>query len=79
MRDDVAPLVQAIQQRGAVADIQSTDGMSWWQRAARRITEKTKSVAMAIAEKARTFWQSHASEADKTPERARDLDGGLDR
>jgi hypothetical protein len=78
VRDDVAPLVQAIKERGAVADIQSTDGISWWQRAAKRIAEKTKSIAMAIAEKARYFWQSRAPELDKTPERGRDLDGGLD-
>lgn len=79
MRDDVAPLVQAIQQRGAVADIQSTDGMNWWQRAAKRITEKTKSIAMALAEKARYIWQARAPEPDKTPERGRDLEGGLER
>ncbi len=79
VKDDVAPLREAIQQRGAVADIQSTDGLKWWQRAARSITEKAKALALAISEKARSFWQSRAPEPERTPDRGRDPDGGFDR
>jgi len=77
VRDDVGPLKEAITMRGAVADIQSSDGLRWWQRAAMRIADKARSLAIALAEKARYYWQSR--EPEKNPERGRDDDGGLDR
>jgi hypothetical protein len=77
VKDDIAPLREAIQQRGAVADIQSTDGLRWWQRAAKSITEKAKALALAISEKARYYWQSR--EQATGPERERGDDGGRDR
>jgi MobA/MobL family len=79
MREAQAPFEAAIRTRGAVArtvpDIER-DGLSWWQRAAMRITEKARAIALAVAEKARNFWQGR--EQDKDRERGRD-DGGLDR
>jgi hypothetical protein len=57
VREDVESLKQAIKKRGVIADIQSSDGMRWWQRAALRIAQKTRELAMAIASKARDFWQ----------------------
>jgi hypothetical protein len=79
MREAAAPFDDAIRRRGAVArtvpDIES-DGLSWWMRAAMRITEKARSLALAALEKARDYWQGR--ERDKHHERGRD-DGGLDR
>jgi hypothetical protein len=77
VRDDVEPFMKAIKTRGAVADIQSADGLKWWQRAALRIVEKTRNLALAFAEKARSYWQSW--KPDKSPERGRDDDGGRER
>jgi hypothetical protein len=77
LRDDVAPFVEAIQMRGAVADIQSSDGLRWWQRAAMRIADKARNFAIALAEKARYYWQSR--EPDNNHERGRDDDGGRER
>lgn len=73
MREAVAPFLEAIETRGAVKDIQS-DGLKWWQRAAKRIMERAKGIALAIADKARYYWQS------REPERTIDRDDrGLDR
>ena len=75
--DDVEPFKQAVKMRGVVGDIQSADGMRWWQRVAMRLVEKARNLALAIAEKARSFWPSW--ESDKTPERGRDDEGGRER
>lgn len=77
VRDDVEPFMEAIKMRGTVADIQSTDGLRWWQRAAMRIAQKARNLALALAEKARYYWQSR--DPDKNPERGRDDDGGRER
>jgi hypothetical protein len=77
VRDDVEPFMKAIRTRGAVADIQSADGLRWWQRAALRIVEKTRNLALAFAEKARSYWQSW--KPDTNPERGRDDDAGRER
>ena len=77
VRDDVEPFMDAIKMRGAVADIQSTDGMNWWQRAVMRIADKARNLALALAEKVRSYWQSW--EPDKSPERGRDDEGGRER
>jgi len=74
VRNDVEPFMEAIKMRGVVADIQSTDGMNWWQRAIMRIADKARNLALALAEKVRSYWQSW--EPDKNPERGRDDDGG---
>jgi len=76
VRDDVEPFLQAIKKRGVVADIQSTDGLRWWQRAAARIAEKARNLALALAEKARSYWQRQSRETkhDRNPD-----DRGLDR
>ena len=77
VRDDVAPFMEAIQMRGTVADIQSSDGLKWWQRAAMRIVEKARDLAMSLALKVRDFWQQQTRETtrdDRSPD-----DGGLER
>jgi hypothetical protein len=76
MRDDVASMKQAIKKRGAVADIQSSDGMRWWQRAALRVAQKTRDLAVAIASKARDFWQEQTRQVRH--EQSQD-DRGIDR
>jgi hypothetical protein len=77
VRDDVQPFMAAIKTRGVVADIQSSDGMKWWQRAVMRILEKARNLAVAFAEKARSYWQSR--EPANNAERGRNDDGGLER
>ena len=77
LREKAEPYIQAIETRGVVADIQSTDGLRWWQRVALRIAEKARNLAIALAEKARYYWQSR--EPDKNPERGRYDDGGWER
>jgi hypothetical protein len=77
VREDVAPFMDAIKTRGVVADIQSADGMKWWQRAALRILEKARNLAVALAEKARSYWQSW--EPSKNSEREHIDDGGRER
>jgi hypothetical protein len=80
MREAEAPFDEAIRKRGAVArtvpDIES-DGLAWWMRAAMRITQKARNLVLAIAEKARDYWQDR--EQDRNIERERDDDGGLER
>jgi hypothetical protein len=80
MRDAEAPFDDSIRTSGAIAstvsDIES-DGRSWWMRAAMRLTEKARNLALAVVEKARDYWQSREPGRD-TGRRGRD-DGGLDR
>lgn len=77
VRDDVEPFMEAIKMRGVVADIQSTDGMNWWQRAVMRIADKARSFAQALAEKVRSYWPSW--EPDKNAQHGRDYEGGRER
>jgi hypothetical protein len=77
VRDDVEPFMEAIKMRGVVADIQSTDGMNWWQRAVMRIADKARSFAQALSEKVRSYWQSW--EPDKNAQHGRDYEGGRGR
>jgi hypothetical protein len=76
VREDVESLKEAIKKRGAVADIQSSDGMRWWQRAALRIAQKARNLAIAISDKAREFWRQQARpiRPDHSPD-----DRGFDR
>lgn len=77
MREEVAPLKEAIQERGTVADIQtSADGLKWWQRVAVRIAERAWDFVAAFTDKARELWLWR--EQDKSQERGRD-EGGLER
>jgi hypothetical protein len=75
VREDVEPLAEAIKTRGAVADIQSSDGLSWWQRVATRIAQKARDLAIALAEKARYYWPTR----EPGENRSRDDDGARDR
>lgn len=74
MQDDVAAFREAVQMRGQVADIQTADGLPWWQRTALRVFEKARELAVALS---RFFRQ--AREPNKGPERSRDDDGGRER
>jgi hypothetical protein len=51
--------------------------LPWWQRAAKRIAEKARSLAVTLLQKARDYWQGR--EPDNNPERGRDDDGGRER
>lgn len=79
MREAEAPFDEAIRTRGAVAstvsDIES-DGRSWWVRAAMRLTEKARSFALAVIERARDYWQGRTQ--DREYGRGRD-EGGMER
>jgi hypothetical protein len=76
VKDDIVPFVQAIKERGMVADIQSADGLSWWQRAASRIAQKARSLAVGLFAKTIKPWRQKTR--DVTHERSPD-DGGRDR
>jgi hypothetical protein len=79
LREKAEPYVKAIETRGAVADIQSRDGLKWWQRTALRIVDKARNLAITLAEKVRSYWRGQTHEQDKSPERGRDENGGHDR
>lgn len=74
VKEDIAPFIEAINLRGSVADIQTTDGLKWWQRAA-RLFDKARNMAVAFVQKARDYWQGR--ELEKNPGN-RD-DGGHER
>lgn len=75
-REAAQPFREAIETTGAVPDIQA-DGLSWWQRLGMRLTEKARAFAMALAEKARSFWQPREQEQSRQLES--DNDKGMDR
>jgi hypothetical protein len=75
MREAVEPFREAIATNGTVPNIEN-DGLSWWQRLGIRLSEKARNFAMAIAEKARYYWQGRQPE--KNHETGRD-EKGLDR
>lgn len=75
VRDDIQSFKQAMNSRGAVADIQSTDGLNWWQRAASRIARRARDLALALVAKARYYLQARES----GQEHSRNDDGALDR
>jgi len=68
--EDIEAFKAAIQKRGAVADIQQSDGLKWWQRAAVRFADKARNMARAFLTKARDLWPQMP---DRSP------DGGLER
>jgi hypothetical protein len=74
-REAAQPFREAITTQGAVPDIQ-VDGLSWWQRLGMRLAEKARSFAVALAEKARSYWQSR--EQEPGPEREPDNERGID-
>jgi hypothetical protein len=76
VRADVQPMTQAVRTRGSVGDIQTGDGLKWWQRAAAQVTQKARTLAQAIADKAKRLWQQKAR--DTGPDRGPD-NGGRDR
>jgi hypothetical protein len=63
VRDDVQPFVQAIKEHGTVADIQSGDGLSWWQRTASRIAQKARSLAVGLFARATGQWRQKTRDA----------------
>jgi hypothetical protein len=75
MREAAEPFREAIATDGAVPNIEN-DGLSWWQRLGIRLAEKARDFAVAIADKARYYWQSRQPE--KNHEHERD-DRGIDR
>jgi MobA/MobL family len=75
MREAAEPFREAIATDGAVPNIEN-DGLSWWQRLGIRLAEKARDFAMAIAEKARNYWQNRQPEMNRQNERD---DRGIDR
>lgn len=75
MREAAEPFREAIATHGAVPNMEN-DGLSWWQRLGIRLAEKARGLAMAIAEKARNFWQSRQPERNDGKQRD---ERGLDR
>ena len=61
MREAAEPFREAIVTEGAVPNIEA-DGLTWWQRLGMRLAEKARNFAIAIAEKARSFWRSSEQE-----------------
>jgi len=76
VREDVDSFKQAIRKRGVVADIQTSDRLKWWQRAALRLVEKARDFAVSLALKARDYWQRQTRET--THDRSLD-EGELER
>ena len=74
MREAAEPFREAIATEGAVPNIEN-DGLTWWQRLGMRLAEKARNFALALAEKARYFWQSR--ERERSPEPKHD-DRGID-
>jgi MobA/MobL family protein len=77
IREAAEPFREAIATGGAVPNIEN-DGLNWWQRLGIHLAEKARSFALAIAEKARSFWRSREQERSPQPEPERD-DRGIDR
>ena len=73
--EDVEPLVRAIRSRGTVADIQSTDGLSWWQRAGLYLAQQARTLVLALSDKARQLWQHRTRDTESE----RGQDGGFER
>jgi hypothetical protein len=70
VREDALPFVQAIAERGAVADIQqASDGLSWLQRVTLRLAGHAYSVAQKLANKARTFWRDYVRDGPQETSR----------
>jgi hypothetical protein len=69
------PFTEAVATHGAVPNMEA-DGLKWWERAAGRVAQKARDLAVGLAMKALELWQQ------KTQEPPRDLrrdDGGFDR
>jgi hypothetical protein len=78
IREAAEPFREAIETRGAVPNIES-DGLTWWQRLGMGLAEKARNFAIALAQKARYFWQSREQERSQEPEPERDHDDrGID-
>lgn len=54
IRTGVEPFTDAIRTHG---ELPENDGLSWWQRAALHVSMKARSLAQAIASKARELWR----------------------
>jgi len=67
MREAAEPFREAIATKGAVPNIEN-DGLTWWQRLGMRIAEKARSLAAALAEKARSYWQPRQRERSPQPD-----------
>lgn len=78
MQDDLEPMIEAIETRGAIGDRPTYDGMKWWQRSLLRIRDRVTDFARALTRKISDYWQE--GRCDDRDEQARDRDdGGLDR
>jgi hypothetical protein len=78
MREAAEPFREAIETKGAVTNIEN-DGLTWWQRLGMQLAEKARNFAMALAQKARYFWQSREQERAQEPEPEKDHDDrGID-
>jgi hypothetical protein len=75
MREAAEPFRESIATDGAVPNIEN-DGLNWWQRLGICLAEKARDFAMAIAEKARYYWQGRQPEKNQQHERD---ERGLDR
>jgi hypothetical protein len=79
MREAAEPFREAIETRGAVPNIES-DGLTWWQRLGMGLAEKARNFAIALAQKARYFWQAREQERSHEPELEHDQDDrGIER
>lgn len=78
VREAAAPFASAIATRGAVPDIQS-DGLKWWQRTAVNVAKKARELVLAIAMKAKDYWQEKLTGKPPDRDRERGHDGGLER
>jgi hypothetical protein len=76
MREAAEPFREAIETRGAVPNIES-DGLTWWQRLGMGLAEKARNFAIALAQKARYFWQSR--EQQQSPKFEPENEKGVDR
>jgi MobA/MobL family len=76
VKDDIGPFIQAIRERGVVADLQSGDGISWWQRAALMIAQKARALTIGLFAKAVGSWRQKAR--DVVHQQSSD-DGGRER
>jgi len=69
IRDNARPFIEAIQMRGAVADIQSGDGLKWWQRPLLHLMQRTVTFAHTLADKAQTLWRDYVRDGPQEPSR----------
>ena len=77
VREDAVLIQQGTKAHVWTPGTPSPDGLTWWQRAALHIAVKARSLAQVVSEKAKSLWQRR--EADRSRERERYKDRGIDR